>query len=387
MKERLSKKVLGIKNSGLLKFFDAASEMEGVISLGVGEPDFDTPAHIRDAGIQSLQEGQTFYTANSGLKELRRGISDYLKKTTHQDYDSESELIVTVGGSEGIDIALRSIINPGDEIAYVAPAFVAYDACILLAGGRPVPIPLKQENKFRLTREELESVITPKTKALILSFPNNPTGAIMEKEDLQALLDVIIEHDLIVISDEIYSELTYGKEHVSIASLPGMRERTLIISGFSKSFAMTGWRMGYVAGDKEIIEELFKIHQYIIMSAPTVSQYAAIEALKNGEPDVIRMREAYDERRHFLLAEMKRIGLKCFEPEGAFYVFPDITEFGLSSEDFAYELLNDQKLAVVPGRAFGESGEGFIRISYAYSMDELKEAMKRLEAFISQKRA
>ena len=383
MNEFLSEKVKALKPSGIRKFFDRVKEIPGAISLGVGEPDFETPYHIREAGIQALQAGKTFYTSNSGLMELRKAVSDFTKRRTGLTYDPASEIMLTVGGSEAIDVALRTIINPGDEVIYIQPSYVSYLPCILLADGVPVPIELKAENRFRLTREELEAAITPKTKALILSFPNNPTGAIMEKEDLEAIVDVIKEHHILVISDEIYSELTYGKEHVSIASLPGMKEYSIVINGFSKGFAMTGWRLGYALGNKEILKQMIKIHQYAIMCAPTVSQYAAIEAMYNGDQDVIYMRESYNQRRRFLYHELQRLGLPCFLPEGAFYMFPDIREFGMTSEDFALDLLKEEKVAVVPGSAFGDCGEGFIRISYAYSLDNLKEALDRMEHYIT----
>ena len=387
MNEFLSEKVKALKPSGIRKFFDIVKEIPGAISLGVGEPDFETPYHIREAGIQALQAGKTFYTSNSGLMELRKAVSDFTKRRTGLTYDPASEIMLTVGGSEAIDVALRTIINPGDEVIYIQPSYVSYLPCILLADGVPVPIELKAENRFRLTREELEAAITPKTKALILSFPNNPTGAIMEKEDLEAIVDVIKEHHILVISDEIYSELTYGKEHVSIASLPGMKEYSIVINGFSKGFAMTGWRLGYALGNKEILKQMIKIHQYAIMCAPTVSQYAAIEAMYNGDQDVIYMRESYNQRRRFLYHELQRLGLPCFLPEGAFYMFPDIREFGMTSEDFSLDLLKEEKVAVVPGSAFGDCGEGFIRISYAYSIEELKEALLRIERYLNRKRS
>ena len=387
MNEFLSEKVKALKPSGIRKFFDIVKEIPGAISLGVGEPDFETPYHIREAGIQALQAGKTFYTSNSGLMELRKAVSDFTKRRTGLTYDPASEIMLTVGGSEAIDVALRTIINPGDEVIYIQPSYVSYLPCILLADGVPVPIELKAENRFRLTREELEAAITPKTKALILSFPNNPTGAIMEKEDLEAIVDVIKEHHILVISDEIYSELTYGKEHVSIASLPGMKEYSIVINGFSKGFAMTGWRLGYALGNKEILKQMIKIHQYAIMCAPTVSQYAAIEAMYNGDQDVIYMRESYNQRRRFLYHELQRLGLPCFLPEGAFYMFPDIREFDMTSEDFALDLLKEEKVAVVPGSAFGDCGEGFIRISYAYSIEELKEALLRIERYLNRKRS
>lgn len=386
MKEFLSEKVLNLKPSGIRRFFDVANEIPGVISLGVGEPDFETPYHIREAGIQALQSGKTFYTSNSGLMPLRREIAAYAERRMGLAYDPASEVMITVGGSEAIDVALRTIINPGDEIIYIEPSFVSYMPCIKMADGVPVPIELRAENRFRLTPEQLEAAITPRSKALILIYPNNPTGAIMEREDLEALLEVIRKHHLLVISDEIYSELTYGKEHVSIASLPGMRDRTIVINGFSKSYAMTGWRLGYALGNHEIIREMVKVHQYVIMCAPTVSQYAAVEAMRNGDRDVEEMRESYDQRRRYLHHGLERLKLPCFMPEGAFYMFPDIREFGMTSEEFALDLLNEEKVAVVPGSAFGECGEGFVRISYAYSIDELKEALRRIENYLRKKR-
>lgn len=384
MRNFLSEKVLNIKPSGIRRFFDLASTTEGVISLGVGEPDFDTPWHIREAGITALQQGKTFYTSNSGLPELKKAICSYTLRHTGVEYNPDNEVFVTVGGSEAIDLALRAVINPGDEIIYTDPSYVSYLPCIELADGVPVPIKLKNENRFKLTPDELENAITEKTKALILAFPNNPTGAIMTRDDLEALLPIILKHDLLVITDEIYSALTYGREkHTSISSLENMKERTIVINGFSKAFAMTGWRLGYAMGPKEIISQMIKIHQFAIMCAPTTSQYAAIEALNNGDKDVENMRDEYDRRRRYLYNELKEMGLSCFEPEGAFYMFPDIRQFGMTSEEFATKLLNEQKLAVVPGDAFGGSGEGFIRISYAYSVSELKEAVRRLNLFIA----
>lgn len=384
MKNPLSDKVVKMKPSGIRKFFDIVSEMPDAISLGVGEPDFDTPWVIREEGIYSLERGKTFYTSNAGLLELREAICEYMERRFHVAYHPKNECLLTVGGSEGIDVALRSMINPGDEVIIPEPCFVSYVPCVDLAGGVPVRIHLKNENQFRLTKEELEAAITDKTKIVILSYPNNPTGAIMEKEDLEAIVKVIIEHDLYVISDEIYAELTYTSGHVSIASLPGMRERTILISGFSKTFAMTGWRLGYALGPSLIIEQMTKIHQFAIMCAPTTSQYAAISAMKDCDKDVEHMRESYDQRRRYLLNEFKEMGLPCFEPKGAFYMFPCIKKFGISSEEFATRLLHSQKLAVVPGDAFGECGEGFLRISYAYSLEELKEAMERMKLFINE---
>lgn len=387
MRNPLSDKVMSIEPSGIRKFFDIASEMEDVVSLGVGEPDFDTPWHIRDEGIFSLEKGRTFYTSNSGLKELRQEISNYLKRRCHLTYDPLHEILVTVGGSEGIDIAMRAMLNPGDEVLIPQPCYVSYLPCVVLADGVPVTIELKEENEFRLTKEELLEKITDKTKILVLPFPNNPTGAVMRREDLEAIAEVIIEKDLFVLSDEIYSELTYQEDHVSIASLPGMWERTLTINGFSKSYAMTGWRLGYICGPQNIVAQMTKIHQFAIMCAPTTSQYAAVEALRNGDEDVAMMRESYNQRRRFLMHEFERMGLKCFEPFGAFYVFPCIREFGLTSDEFAMRLLEEEHVAVVPGSAFGPCGEGFLRISYAYSIEALKIALERLERFIKRLKA
>ena len=386
MREKLSQKVLNLKSSGIRAFFDMANEIPDVISLGVGEPDFDTPWHIREAGIQALQSGKTFYTSNAGLQELRAAISSYTKRKTGLTYNPENQIIVTVGGSEAIDLALRALLNAGAEVIYLEPGFVSYYPCIKLADGVPVPIRLTEENRFRLKPEQLEAAVTPKSKVLILSYPNNPTGAVMEKEDLEALLPVIQKHDLIVISDEIYGELTYGVKHCSIAGLPGMEQRTIIINGFSKSFAMTGWRLGYALGNHEIIEQMVKIHQFAVMCAPTISQYAAIEAMEQGDGDIEAMRESYDQRRKFLYHELQRLGLPCFEPQGAFYMFPNIREFGLSSGEFALKLLKEEKVAVVPGDSFGECGEGFVRISYAASLQNLKEAVNRIFRFLSRYR-
>ncbi len=386
MREKLSQKVLNLKSSGIRAFFDMANEIPDVISLGVGEPDFDTPWHIREAGIQALQSGKTFYTSNAGLQELRAAISSYTKRKTGLTYNPENQIIVTVGGSEAIDLALRALLNAGDEVIYLEPGFVSYYPCIKLADGVPVPIRLTEENRFRLKPEQLEAAVTPKSKVLILSYPNNPTGAVMEKEDLEALLPVIQKHDLIVISDEIYGELTYGVKHCSIAGLPGMEQRTIIINGFSKSFAMTGWRLGYALGNHDIIEQMVKIHQFAVMCAPTISQYAAIEAMEQGDGDIEAMRESYDQRRKFLYHELQRLGLPCFEPQGAFYMFPNIREFGLSSGEFALKLLKEEKVAVVPGDSFGECGEGFVRISYAASLQNLKEAVNRIFRFLSRYR-
>ncbi len=381
----LSKKVKDIPPSGIRKFFDVVKEMEDAISLGVGEPDFDTPWHIREEGIYSLEKGKTVYTSNAGLMELREEICHYLHRRFGLTYNPKTETLITVGGSEGIDLAFRAMINPGDEVLIPEPCFVSYKPCAVMAGGVAVPIPLKAENDFRLTKEELESYITPKTKILVLPFPNNPTGAIMTKKDLKNIVDVIIKHDLFVISDEIYAELTYEEEgHVSIASLPGMKERTLVLNGFSKAYAMTGWRMGYAVGPAPLIKVMTKVHQYAIMCAPTTSQYAAIEASRNGDEDVLRMRTAYDQRRRIMVKGFRDMGLDCFEPLGAFYVFPSIQKTGFSSEEFATQLLQQQKVAVIPGTAFGDSGEGFIRCSYAYSIDEIKVALERIEKFVKQ---
>ena len=386
MTKPLSKMVETIKPSGIRKFFDIVSEMKDAISLGVGEPDFDTPWHIRDEGIYALSKGKTFYTSNAGLKELREEICNYLKRKQNIQYNPLKEVIVTVGGSEAIDIGLRAIVNAGDEVIIPQPAYVSYEPCTILAGAKPVIINLKAENEFRLTAEELENAITDKTKVLILPFPNNPTGAIMEREDLEKIAEVIRKHDIYVMSDEIYSELTYKGEHVSIASIEGMQERTILINGFSKAYAMTGWRLGYACGPEAIIKQMTKIHQFAIMCAPTTSQYAAVEALKNGEDDVKMMRQAYNQRRRFLLNAFKEMNLECFEPFGAFYVFPCIKEFGMTSEEFATRFLEEEKVAAVPGNAFGESGEGYLRISYAYSLDNLKIAMERFKRFVDKLR-
>ena len=387
MTKPLSDIVETIKPSGIRKFFDIVSEMKDAISLGVGEPDFDTPWHIRDEGIYALSKGKTFYTSNAGLKELREEICKYLKRTQNIEYNPLKEVIVTVGGSEAIDIGLRAIVNYGDEVIIPQPAYVSYEPCTILAGAKPVIINLKAENEFRLTAEELENAITDKTKVLILPFPNNPTGAIMEREDLEKIAKIIIKHDLYVISDEIYSELTYKGEHISIASIAGMKERTILINGFSKAYAMTGWRLGYACGPEAIIKQMTKIHQFAIMCAPTTSQYAAVEALKNGDEDVKMMRQAYNQRRRFLLNAFKEMNVKCFEPYGAFYVFPCIKEFGMTSEEFATKFLEEEKVAAVPGNAFGESGEGYLRISYAYSLENLKIAMERFKRFVENLRA
>lgn len=383
MRNPLSDKIVDIKPSGIRKFFDIVSEMDDAISLGVGEPDFDTPWHIRDEGIYSLEKGRTFYTSNAGLKELKIEICNYLERRFHLTYNYANEVLVTVGGSEAIDIALRTMVNPGDEVLIPQPSYVSYEPCAVLADAVPVIINLKAENEFRLTAQELRDTITDKTKVLVLPFPNNPTGAIMEKKDLEEIAEVILEKDLFVISDEIYSELTYKADHVSIASIPGMQERTILINGFSKSYAMTGWRLGYACGPKIIIEQMLKIHQFAIMCAPTTSQYAAVEALRNGDDDVVEMREAYNQRRRYMMYAFKEMGLPCFEPYGAFYVFPCIREFGMTSDEFATRFLQEEKVAVVPGTAFGDCGEGFIRISYAYSLENLKVAIGRLADFVA----
>lgn len=386
MRNPLSEAVVTIKPSGIRKFFDIANERKDTISLGVGEPDFDTPWHIRDEGIYSLEKGRTFYTSNSGLLELRIEICNYLKRRNGLEYDPKEEVIVTVGGSEAIDIGLRAMINPGDEVLIPQPSYVSYEPCAILAGAKPVIIELKNENEFRLTPKELLAAITPKTKILIMPYPNNPTGAVMGRQELEKIAEICVEKDIIVMSDEIYSELTYGGDHVSIASLPGMRERTILINGFSKAYAMTGWRLGYACGPKEIIAQMTKIHQFAIMCAPTTSQYAAVDALKNGDADVANMRESYNQRRNYLMHSFREMGLPCFEPFGAFYVFPSIKEFGMTAEEFAFALLDEENLAVVPGSAFGESGEGFLRISYAYSLENLKIAMERIARFIEKLR-
>ena len=386
MRNPLSDQVVALKPSGIRKFFDIVSEMKDAISLGVGEPDFDTPWHIRDEGIYALERGRTFYTSNAGLKELRQEVCSYIKRKQGIEYAWDKEVVITVGGSEAIDIGLRAMINPGDGVIIPQPSYVSYEPCAILAGAKPVILNLKAENEFRLTARELEEAITEKTKVLILPFPNNPTGAIMEREDLEAIAEVIIKHDIFVMSDEIYSELTYKDRHVSIASLPGMQERTILINGFSKAYAMTGWRLGYACGPEAIIAQMTKIHQFAIMCAPTTSQYAAVEALKNGDADVEEMKLSYNQRRRFLLNAFQEMGLECFDPFGAFYVFPCIKEFGMTSDEFANAFLEAEKVAAVPGTAFGDSGEGFLRISYAYSLDTLREAMTRLNRFVTKLR-
>ena len=387
MRNPLADKVVEIKPSGIRKFFDIVTEMKDAISLGVGEPDFDTPWHIRDEGIYSLEKGRTFYTSNSGLKELKEEICHYTKRKQGVTYDPNHEVLVTVGGSEAIDIGLRAMLNPGDEVLIPQPSYVSYEPCAVLAGGVPVIIELKGENEFRLTAQELEDAITDKTKVLSLPFPNNPTGAIMERKDLEAIAEVIRRHDIFVMSDEIYAELTYKEKHVSIVEIEGMQERTILINGFSKAFAMTGWRLGYACGPADIIKQMTKIHQFAIMCAPTTSQYAAVEALRNGDDDVKEMRMAYNQRRRYLLNAFQEMGLECFEPFGAFYVFPCIKEFGMTSDEFASRFLAEEKVAVVPGTAFGNCGEGYLRISYAYSLDNLKVAIGKLAAFVERLRA
>ena len=386
MRNPLSKKIVEIQPSGIRKFFDVANEMKDAISLGVGEPDFDTPWRIREEGIFSLEKGRTFYTSNAGLKELREEICKYLERKIHVSYDPMKETMVTVGGSEAIDVALRCMLDPGDEVLIPQPSYVSYLPCTIMADGVPVIIPLQYKNEFKLTVEDLEKAVTSKTKVLVMPFPNNPTGSIMTKADLEPVAEFIKEHDLYVLSDEIYSELSYQGDHVSIASLPGMRERTIVINGFSKGFAMTGWRLGYCCGPKLIIEQMVKLHQYAIMCAPTNSQYAAVEGLRHCDDEVAEMRKSYNQRRRFLMHEFKRMGLECFEPFGAFYVFPNISEFGMTSEEFATRFLMEEKVAVVPGTAFGDCGEGFVRISYAYSLEDLKVALGRLERFIEKLR-
>ncbi|MEI3211029.1 MAG: aminotransferase class I/II-fold pyridoxal phosphate-dependent enzyme [Lachnospiraceae bacterium] len=386
MRNPLADKIVDIKPSGIRKFFDIVNEMEDAISLGVGEPDFDTPWHIRDEAIYSLEKGRTFYTSNAGLKELRKEISNYVERSQGVHYDEMHEILVTVGGSEAIDLALRAMINPGEEVLIPQPSYVSYEPCAVLADAEPVIIELKEENEFRLTAQELRDAITDKTKILILPFPNNPTGAIMEKKDLEEIAEIIREKDIFVITDEIYAELSYKEKHVSIISLPGMRERTVYINGFSKAYAMTGWRLGYACAPAQIMEQMVKIHQFAIMCAPTTSQYAAVEALRNGDEDVAQMREAYNQRRRFLMNAFHEMGLQCFEPDGAFYVFPCIKEFGMTSDEFATRLLMEEKVAVVPGTAFGGCGEGFLRISYAYSLDSLKTAMGKIAHFVGKLR-
>lgn len=382
MRNPLSDTIVTIPPSGIRKFFDIVSEMKDAISLGVGEPDFDTPWHIREEGIYSLEKGRTFYTSNAGLKELKVEICKYLKRRCGVEYDYNTEVMVTVGGSEAIDVALRAMLDPGDEVLIPQPSYVSYVPCTVLAGGVPVIIELEEKDQFRLTREKLLEKITPKTKVLILPFPNNPTGSIMEPEDLAQVAEIVEEHDLFVISDEIYSELTYKGQHTTIAAYPGMKKRTVLINGFSKSYAMTGWRLGYACAPEVILSQMLKIHQFAIMCAPTTSQYAAVEALKNGDADVQEMRESYDQRRRFLVKSLRDMGFDCYEPQGAFYVFPSVKRFGMSSDEFATRLLEEEKVAVVPGSAFGDCGDGYLRLSYAYSLKDLKRALERIERFV-----
>ena len=381
----LNKKIVDIKPSGIRKFFDIANEMDNVISLSVGEPDFQTPWHVRQAGIESLEMGRTWYTPNRGFTKLRQEISKYFERRFSVSYDPETQVLVTVGGSEAIDAALRCLAGPGDEVLIPQPSFVCYEPLTIMTGATPVIIETKMEDEFRLTVEEIEEKITDKTKILILPFPNNPTGAIMEREQLEEIAKVVEKHNLMVISDEIYSELTYGgKNHVSFASIENMKERTIVVNGFSKSYAMTGWRLGYALGPKPIIDQLTKLHQYGIMSAPTTAQYAAIEALRNGDADIEEMRSQYEMRRRLVVGSFDRMGLECFEPLGAFYVFPCIKSTGLSSEEFCTRLLNSKRIAVVPGNAFGESGEGYVRVSYSYSLKHLSTALGRIEEFLKE---
>ena len=380
--ELLNKKVVDMKPSGIRKFFDIVATMPDAISLGVGEPDFVTPWHIREAGIYSLEKGHTYYTSNSGLEELRFEICNYLNRRFNLSYNYKNEVLITVGGSEAIDLCTRAFISAGDEVLIPEPCFVCYAPCVTMAGGTPVPIVTVEEDEFKLTAKALKEAITPKTKMLVLPFPNNPTGAIMDRQDLEEIAEVLRGTDIIVLSDEIYSELSYKGDHVSITTIPGMKERTILINGFSKAYAMTGWRLGYACGPKEIIEQMLKIHQFAIMCAPTTSQYAAVEAMRNGDEDVAQMREAYNQRRRYLMHAFKEMGLECFEPYGAFYVFPCIKEFGMTSEEFATRFLEEEKVAVVPGTAFGDCGEGFLRISYAYSLDNLKIALNRMANFV-----
>lgn len=379
----LNKKLVQVRPSGIRKFFSIAQEMDNVISLGVGEPDFLTPWHVRQTGIDTLERGSTRYTANAGLAELREEIVRFYKRKYFLSYDPVKEVLVTVGGSEGIDMAIRALVEPGDEVIVIEPSFVCYKPIVEVAGGVAVPLAVREEDHFRVTPQALESVITPKTKLLVLPYPNNPTGAVMRREDLEAIAPVIQKHDLFVLSDEIYSELTYGSiSHVSIASVEGMWERTVVINGFSKTYSMTGWRLGYALGPAPVIEQMTKLHQFAIMSAPTTSQYAAIEALRNGDADILKMAEEYDMRRRFTMAQFRKIGLPCFEPEGAFYAFPCIRSTGLSSEEFCERLIKEKHVAVVPGNAFGDCGEGYIRVSYCYSIDELQKAIRIIGEFV-----
>ena len=387
LENMLNNKIKDLKPSGIRRFFDMASEYKDIVSLGVGEPDFDTPWHIRHEAIKALQEGRTFYTANAGLKELREEVCIFTEGRHGVKYDSMHECVITVGGSEAVDISMRVLLNPGDEVIICDPGYVSYVPAVTMADGTPVILPLKEENQFRITPEDLEAVITPKTKAILMNFPNNPTGAVMGREDLEAVCEVLKRHDIIVVSDELYGELTYtGKPHVSVVEIDGMRDRTILIGGFSKAFAMTGWRLGYALAPAVIMEQMYKIHQFAIMSAPTLSQYAGVDALRNSEEDIAEMRDSYNQRRRYLVKRFKDLGIPCFEPFGAFYIFPNISQFGLSSEEFAMRLVEEERLAVVPGTAFGESGEGFLRISYAYSIEDLKTALDRIEHFITKLR-
>jgi len=378
LENMLNNKIKDLKPSGIRRFFDMASEYKDIVSLGVGEPDFDTPWHIRQEAIKALQEGRTFYTANAGLKELREEVCIFTEGRHGVKYDPMHECVITVGGSEAVDISMRVLLNPGDEVIICDPGYVSYVPAVTMADGTPVILPLKEENQFRITPEDLEAVITPKTKAILMNFPNNPTGAVMGREDLEAVCEVLKRHDIIVVSDELYGELTYtGKPHVSVVEIDGMRDRTILIGGFSKAFAMTGWRLGYALAPAPIMEQMYKIHQFAIMSAPTLSQYAGVDAL---------LRDSYNQRRRYLVKRFKDLGIPCFEPFGAFYIFPNISQFGLSSEEFAMRLVEEERLAVVPGTAFGDSGEGFLRISYAYSIEDLKTALDRIEHFITKLR-
>ena len=379
----LSKRIQQVQPSGIRKFFDILEEMKDAISLGIGEPDFVTPWHIRDAGIYSLEKGRTRYTSNAGLAELRREIASFMERHYNLKYDFAHQIVVTVGGSEGIDLAIRCLVNPGDEVIVPVPSFVCYGPLVNMAGGTPVYVETKAENEFRLTADELRAAITPKTKALVMPFPCNPTGGIMGREDLEAVAQVLRDTEIMVISDEIYAELTYGQRHVSIANIPGMYERTVVVNGMSKSHAMTGWRMGYLCGPEPVITQMLKLHQFGIMSAPTMSQYAAVEAMRNGDRDIEKMREEYDGRRRYLVESLRRIGLPCFEPKGAFYVFPDIRPTGLSSEEFCERFLREEKVAVIPGSAFGPGGEGFVRACYATSMKDIAEALTRMDNFLT----
>jgi len=381
--EILSQRIQSLAPSGIRKFFDILEEMKDAISLGVGEPDFVTPWHIRDAGIYALEKGFTRYTSNAGMAELRREVSAYLSRRFHLQYDSVSQMVITVGGSEGIDLAFRCLLNPGDEVVIPVPSFVCYEPLVTMTGGVPVTVQTRVEDEFRLTAEQLCAAITPRTKLLVLPFPNNPTGAVMERADLEAIAEVLRDTDIMVLTDEIYAELTYGQRHVSIATLPGMYERTLVVNGFSKAHAMTGWRLGYICGPKEMIGQILKLHQFGIMSAPTTSQYAAIEAMRNGDKDIEQMRDEYDGRRRYLVEGLRRIGLPCFEPKGAFYVFPDIRGTGLSSDEFCERFLREEKVAVIAGSAFGAGGEGFVRCCYATAMKDIAEALVRMERFLA----